>query len=111
MKIGIFWYWNNQVIGVAHNFSFSEADSIGLIDSPYTHIEYWITLQEKYSELQNYEYEQIPRGRVIFDTNKEKSIIYLDKTLLYKSKINKVYDFFNLNPEQSVLKKDSHYQI
>ena len=110
MKIGIFWYWNNQVIGIAHSFNIT-ADSIGLIDSPYTHIEYWITLQEKYSELQNYEYEQIPRGRVIFDTNKEKSIIYLDKTLLYKSKINKVYDFFNLNPEQSVLKKDSHYQI
>ncbi len=105
MKIGIFWYWNNQVIGIAHSFNITKADSIGLIDSPYTHIEYWITLQEKYSELQNYEYEQIPRGRVIFDTNKEKSIIYLDKTLLYKSKINKVYDFFNLNPEQLVLKK------
>ena len=111
MKIGIFWYWNNQVIGIAHSFNITKADSIGLIDSPYTHVEYWVTLQEKYSELQNYEYEQIPRGRVIFDTNKEKSIIYLDKTLLYKSKINRVYDFFNLNPEQSVLKKDSHYQI
>ena len=105
------WYVYAGICSIAHSFNITKADSIGLIDSPYTHIEYWITLQEKYSELQNYEYEQIPRGRVIFDTNKEKSIIYLDKTLLYKSKINKVYDFFNLNPEQSVLKKDSHYQI
>lgn len=36
MKIGIFWYWNNQVIGIAHSFNITKADSIGLIDSPYT---------------------------------------------------------------------------
>jgi hypothetical protein len=74
MKIGIFWYWNNQVIGIAHSFNITKADSIGLIDSPYTHIEYWITLQEKYSELQNYEYEQIPRGRVILIPTKKNQL-------------------------------------
>ena len=111
MKIGIFWYWNNQVIGVAHNFSFGEADSIGLIDSPYTHVDYWNILRKKHFELQNYEYEKIPRSRVIFDTNKGKTIIYLDKSLLYKAKMQKIYDFFDTNIENSILKKDPHYRI
>ncbi len=47
--MGSFWYWNNQVIGVAHNFSFSEASWItGLIDSPlYAHVDYLEYITEK----------------------------------------------------------------
>ena len=32
MNIGIFWYWNNKVTGIAHVFNLGDADSIGLID-------------------------------------------------------------------------------
>ena len=35
LRIGIFWFYDNKVIGVAHDFSLKEADSIGLIDSKY----------------------------------------------------------------------------
>lgn len=111
MKIGIFWYWNHQVIGIAHTFEYEQADSIGLIDSPYTHVEYWTTLQEQYPELQNYEYEQIPRGRIIFDKNKSKAIMYLDKSLLYKSKVKRLYSFFDLDEKKIILRKDPHYRI
>lgn len=45
MKIGIFWYFKNQVIGIAHHFNQSDQDSLGLIDSTYTHVEYWETLK------------------------------------------------------------------
>ena len=41
MKIGIFWFLQKQVIGIAHPFNLNDADSIGLIDSPYTHVDYW----------------------------------------------------------------------
>lgn len=40
MKIGIFWYDQNQVVDIAHNFDLSDVDSLGLIDSSYTHVEY-----------------------------------------------------------------------
>ena len=32
MKIGIFWYWKDEVLGVAHDFALSDIDSIGLAD-------------------------------------------------------------------------------
>lgn len=111
MSIGIFWYWNDQVISIAHSFSLLEADSIGFIDSSYTHVDYWSVLQKEYRELNSYEYEQIPRGRIIFDTNKEKYLIYLDRTLLYKSKLAKLCAFFNLEENKVIPKTDPHYRI
>ena len=111
MNIGIFWYWNNFVIGISHNSNIEDADSLGLIDSPYTHIEYWHELQKKYPELLHYEYEEIPRGRVIFNTKQGVQIIYLDETLLYKSKVDRIYSFFKTSKENSKLYKDPHYKV
>lgn len=110
MKIGIFWHWNNKVIGIAHVFNLGDADSIGLIDSPYTHIEYWKNMQSVYPELRHYEYEQIPRGRVIFDANKEKAIVYMDKKLFNKVIATKIYDFFDIDSESAIPRKDPHYR-
>lgn len=110
MKIGIFWHWNNKVIGIAHVFNLGDADSIGLIDSPYTHIEYWKNVQSEYPELRHYEYEQIPRGRVIFDANKEKAIVYMDKKLFNKVIATKIYDFFDIDSESAIPRKDPHYR-
>ena len=67
MKIGIFWYWNNEVLGVAHDFSASDIDSIGLADSNYAHIEYWEIIQSSNKDLKYMEYEEVPRGRAIFN--------------------------------------------
>ncbi len=89
LRIGIFWFYDNKVIGVAHDFSLKEADSIGLIDSKYTHVDYWEILRRQLPELKDKEYEQLPRGRVIFDTNKNKAIIYLDKTFSVHDKFHR----------------------
>ena len=110
MNIGIFWYWNNKVIGIAHVFNLGDADSIGLIDSPYTHIEYWKNVQSEYPELKAYEYEQIPRGRVIYDMNKDKVIVYMDKTLFPSRTASKIYDFFDIDSESAIPRKDPHYR-
>ncbi len=32
MKIGIFWFYSDKIIGIAHEFNSNEKDSIGLID-------------------------------------------------------------------------------
>lgn len=45
MSIGIFRYYQDHGIGIAHEFDFSDADSLCLIDSSYTHVEYLETLK------------------------------------------------------------------
>lgn len=111
LSIGIFWFCDNKVIGIAHDFSLKEADSIGLIDSKYTHVDYWEILRRQLPELKDIEYEQLPRGRVIFDTNKNKAIIYIDETLLKRRKVNEILNFFDLDFTSVVLRTDSHYKI
>jgi hypothetical protein len=68
-------------------------------------------LRRQLPELKDKEYEQLPRGRVIFDTNKNKAIIYLDKTLLKKRKVNEVLNFFDLDFTSAVLRTDPHYML
>jgi len=110
LKIGIFWFYKNEVIGIAHELKISEADSLGMIDSHYEHISYWNKLRCKYSELREIEYEEIPRGRVVFNKNKNKLIIYLDKKLLKKEIVYKIYEFFNSDKYLSILMSDPHYR-
>lgn len=111
MKIGIFWFYKNQVLGISHEFDLNNSDSLGMIDSIYNHVSYWDELQNEFSELRQIEYEDIPRGRVIFDKNKNKLIIYLDKKLLIKSKVSKICDFFDAEYDvNAILRLDSHYK-
>lgn len=111
MKIGIFWFYKNQVFGVSHQFDINSSDSLGMIDSPYNHVSYWNELRDKFSELRNIEYDEVPRGRVIFDKNKNILIIYLDKKLLIKSKVSKICDFFDAEYNaNAILRLDPHYR-
>ncbi len=51
MKIGIFWYFKTQMIGISHHFNQSDQDSLGLIDSTYTHVEYRETPKQSFTNL------------------------------------------------------------
>ena len=110
MKIGIFWHYENQIIGIAHDINLSDQDSLGLIDSTYTHVEYWRILRESIQELRNIEYEEIPRGRVIYNVKTNKSYIYMDAKLFKKSIARKVATYFELNFDCIIWKKDPHYK-
>lgn len=103
-NIGIFWFYKNKVIGISHSYSLKDADSLGLIDSDFTHVEYWEEIKRIIPELNDKEYEELPRGRVIFNVNR-------DKTLLIRNKVNQILEFFSLDFENTILKKDPHYKV
>lgn len=110
MQIGIFWYCQNQIIGIAYDFNQSDQDSLGLIDSAYTHVEYWETLRDVIPELRNIEYDEIPRGRVIYNAKTSKSYADMDAKLLKTHIAKKVADFFELDFDCIIWKKDPHYK-
>ncbi|ONG38996.1 hypothetical protein BKE30_10940 [Alkanindiges hydrocarboniclasticus] len=83
----------------------------GLIDSNFDHVNVWENskLKTPFPELFNMEYEQNPRGRILYSSKQNKHIIYMDKNL-FKSEIKqKISEFFNINLNQVIWKKDSHY--
>lgn len=109
-KIGIFWIYANQVVGRALPLD-AGFNSDGWIDSPDQHVTVWesepaFTLLR----LNGVGYESIPRGRVVWSSEKEKSVVYLNKTLLHSEPTRKMLtDFFNLSVKHTEWKSDPHY--
>lgn len=81
MKIGIFSYFQNQIIGISYDFNQSDHDSLGVIDSSYTHVEYRELLKSKIPELQSLEYDEISLGRVIYNSLSNKIVVYMNTKL------------------------------
>lgn len=110
MKVGIFWHYQNQIIGIAHEFNQSDQDSLGLIDSPYTHVEFWESLKQNIPKLYLLEYENIPRGRVIYNAKTQKAYVYMDARLLKTRIAKQVAAFFELDFDSVHWMKDPHYK-
>ena len=119
-KIGIFWYYNNKVIGKTYNLL--EAEKYGDFLSPILgHYDYWNQIQKALPELYYEEYEYIPRGRIVYDTTKDHFVLLSSKKIIKNKTILKaikeffilkaIKEFFSI-PEDAkfVAKSDLHYE-
>lgn len=108
MSVGIFWYLNGEIVGFKQTLDTLIPDSLGLIDSDFTHVYDWEKLNRNFGD-----YEDYPRGRVIFNTKNNTYLIYLDASLLNVETKNKIIKFFGLSERDYEFKfrKDSHYRI
>lgn len=115
--IGIFWGYQDEIFGAKQPLS--EGDSIlqGFIDSTFAHVEVWETnlaIKNQYPELRPMEYQDIPRGRVVFkgiatQAKGGKYIVYLDKCLLTDAYKQGILQFFELQDKKVVWRMDAHY--
>ncbi|WP_026470615.1 hypothetical protein [Alkanindiges illinoisensis] len=108
MNIGIFWVYKNTVLGIPEDISQGFKGYNGLIDSNFDHVSIWenLELKKQFPELKNLEYEQIPRGRILFSIKQNNHIIYMDKTLFESNIKQKIAEFFDFNINQVIWKKD-----
>ena len=108
MKVGIFWYYRNRVIGTAN--ALSEAfDGGDFIDSPVTHNRYWEVIQRQVPRLRFSEYTEISRGRVLYDKGAQHPLVYMDKVLFKLAIQRKICAFFDLPEEVTEFERDAHY--
>lgn len=111
-KIGIFWIYKDTVIGKTVDLVEGDQPIPGVIDSPDTHVYVWESDPEfrlPFSELREFEYQSIPRGRVIYFKNKSVFKIYMDKVLFSKANKKNILEFFNLTTSKVIWETDSHY--
>lgn len=111
-KIGIFWIYKNQIIGKARQLGEGQENIPGMIDSPDSHIDLWendSSFIVPFPELKGSEYQEVPRGRVIYSTKSNKAVVYMDKLLHSKGTKQIVSDFFQLKDVDVVWKTDPHY--
>ena len=60
--------------------------------------------------VRSHEYEDWPRGRIVFDRSRDLFIIYADRKLLTPATIARVKTQFHLPEEHTEVKSDFHYQ-
>ena len=109
--IGIFWIYKSKIY--AKTISKSQIKPINaFIDSDFAHYKEWDKISLQNRELYLYEYEDIPRGRVVYDIEKNQYIIYCNEMLL-KDKISKnlILKEFKLTKKNFIFKEDEHYKI
>lgn len=111
-KVGIFWVYKGVVFGKARPFEEGEEGVKGIVDSPDNHIDVWES-DEGYTchfpELSGVEYQQIPRGRALFQRNGNKHVIYLDKTLNNETSRKLIAAYFGFHESQAQWRSDLHY--
>lgn len=60
--------------------------------------------------MRSYEYEDWPRGRIVFDRSRDLFIIYADRMLLTPKMVTRIATQFHLPAECPEAKSDGHYQ-
>lgn len=106
--VGIFWVFKGRLFksscpvkdGVAY------AD---VINGQHDHVDYWLVLQEQNPELGPYEYENVPRGRVMFFKRRKQFRVLMDKRLHTPRIKQSLLREFSLPKSQTVFGLDPHY--
>lgn len=111
-KIGIFWVYQHRVLGQAIELSAGEEGVPGLLDSPATHVCRWESIRnqsEPFPELCDEEYDQVPRGRVLWNKHEERAIVYMDNKLFNPEDMLLITTFFSLGKVTIKWQRDAHY--
>lgn len=107
-KVGIFWavpngFGGQSALEFSKNCVKEQANSLGFVNYPYSHFEIWDEVGAGLSEDNCYRF---PRGRVIFDTNRNRHLIYADKCVL-KNVIDELITLYGIDDYE--LLRDEHY--
>jgi hypothetical protein len=107
--VGIFWLIDRKLIIDTTPVSKAESYSTAL-NHPTSHIDYWTRLQRTGAVLPEVEYEELPRGRVVFDGREQRLKLYADACILRKKDVvKKLLRLLHL-PDDTPLSTDPHYK-
>jgi hypothetical protein len=108
-KVGIFWLFKGKLIIDSTPLSDAEpyGDSLG---HAIGHIDHWAVLQKRAAVPSEVEYEEPPRGRVVYDKREARFHLLADRCILaHKDLIEKIKHELNL-PENTKLGTDLQYR-
>ncbi len=108
-SVGIMWLVRGKLLFDSVPLSEAEAYDKHL-NHPRSHIKVWEQLQRLGQAPRESEYEEYPRGRVVFDTPLTEFTLYADKCILdRKDLIAQIRDTFHL-PKSTKTGTDAHYR-
>lgn len=108
--VGIFWLFRDEII--IDSAPLSKAEPYGTaLTHPTGHIDYWTRLQHTGAVPAEVEYEEPPRGRVVFDKREQRFHLLADKCILSRRKVvREIMDAMHLPPGKTSEDRDEHYR-
>jgi hypothetical protein len=120
-SVGPYWFVRDSDDGnirlIAHRCMLTDAEKYGdCLTCPHGHYDLWEGWKLDPPEgltsiVRDFEYEEWPRGRVVFDFVKNQFIVYGDKQVFRHKLQGRVLEYFGIPADQVTFDmKDGHYQ-
>ncbi|MGD9637527.1 MAG: hypothetical protein AB7U85_00535 [Alphaproteobacteria bacterium] len=110
--VGIFWFKSLELICDKTLLDNAVSYGVFLIHDK-GHVDFWEEMELKTgfsSVFHDFEYDEVPRGRVSYHVPEKRFYIYADRKLLKKSIMQKIINEFGLLRQNYIIKTDSHYR-
>jgi hypothetical protein len=110
-EVGIFWIYDGMLI--PESIPYTEGEDYGeFVNGKTNHYDFWRSVQRIVPKLRDFEYEQIPRGRVIFSRRDGKFHIYGSEQFVKNEAEKKmVLEAFSIAASEAVFRFDEHYSM
>jgi hypothetical protein len=120
-SVGIFWVVETdtgeaRLLAAGCSLEAAEpyGDFLTFADGHYEVWEGWRDVKEPdlalWGVVRTFEYEDWPRGRIVFDQMKKHFILYADRKLMLPGTIAQIRTRFAISPDRTMVKPDFHYQ-
>lgn len=109
-EVGIFFVLN----GVVMQSSLPYTEGVvydKFITGPADHYSFWEQAQKWNLHLQSLDYEEVPRGRVVYDSVSKTFVVYASKAFVNDPKLRSlILSEFSLRSAVTKFKSDEHYE-
>lgn len=107
---GILWLYGEKLLMACTPLS--ESEHYGdCLTSPASHVDGWEDLRQNGTVRADEEYDDFPRGRVVYDTKRDVFVLYADRCVLKQNRyVDAVIEEFGLPEAKFETKTDLHYR-
>ena len=108
-KVGIFWLVGNRLVLASTPLDKAESN-VEFRNFPASHVKFWEKLQRDGKVPRDVEYEDAPRGRVVYNTRTRQFTLFADRCIS-RSKRLVARIVYKLNlPKDTKVRHDEHYR-
>lgn len=108
-EVGIFWFFKGKIL--SDSVPLALGDEYGdFINGSSDHCTFWANIRRKVPGSDQYEYDQVPRGRVVYNKKIDRFFVYGSEDLVSDEQRKAVVvSTFRLPAAKTTFKSDEHY--
>lgn len=115
-QVGIFWFLERRIpyIGegiIRESVPYTHGEEYGdFVNGWSAHVDFWPLVQRILTT--NLEYDQVPRGRVVYSKRDGAFLVYGSKAFVANERQwGRILELFHLPEEKTLIRSDEHYEL